>query len=69
MDVESDEADQAAFAKAHPDKAAKGERSYFLDSHLAPCSQALTAFYPDGEPTYEKVRADVVRALTSPPKR
>jgi len=26
-------------------------------------------FYPDGEPTYEKARADVMRALTAPAKR
>ena len=39
MDVESDDVDQAAFKKANPDKAAKGERSYSLDSYPAPCSQ------------------------------
>jgi len=65
MDVESDEADQAAFSKAHPDKAAKGERSYMLDAAYSACSQGLVKFYPDGEPKYETVRADVIRALTN----
>jgi len=69
MDAESDDIDQADFRKAHPDKAAKGERSYSLDSYWSPCSQALVGFYPDGEPAYEKVRAAAIRALTGPPKR
>ncbi len=66
MDMESDDVDQGEFKKAHPDKAAQGERSYSLDSYPSPCSQALIGFYPDGEPTYEKVRGDVIHALTSP---
>jgi tetratricopeptide (TPR) repeat protein len=66
FDAESDDVDQEAFAKANPEKAAKGERSYSLDSYGSPCTQALVKFYPDGEPTYETVRADVIRALASP---
>jgi hypothetical protein len=66
MDVESDDSDQAAFSKAHPEKAAKGERSYFLYAAYSPCSQKLLKFYPDGEPSYEVARADVLRALTQP---
>jgi len=68
FDTESGDVDQAEFAKAHPDKAAKGDRSYMLDAYSSPCTQGLLAFYPDGEPTYEKARADVIRALTGPAK-
>jgi len=68
FDAESDDVDQEAFAKANPEKAAKGERSYTLDSYGSPCTQALVKFYPDGEPTYETVRADVIKALASPAK-
>ena len=63
LDVESDDVDQAAFTKAHADKAAKGERSYSLDTYGAPCSQGLVKFYNDGEPTYETVRADIVKSV------
>jgi hypothetical protein len=69
MDVESEDVDQKEFAKAHPDKAAKGERSYTLVSFTSPCSQGLVKFYPDGEPAYETVRADVLKAALSGPKR
>jgi hypothetical protein len=65
MDLESDDADQAAFANAHPEKAVKGERSYFVVAAYSACSQKLVRFYPDGEPRYETVRADVLRALTA----
>jgi tetratricopeptide (TPR) repeat protein len=63
IDVESDDVDQAAFAKAHPELAAKGGRSYSLDAYESPCTQALVTIYPDGEPRYETVRADVVKAI------
>lgn len=63
IDVESDDIDQISFAKAHADKAAKGDRSYSLDTYGAPCSQGLIKFYQDGEPTYEQVRADVIAAV------
>jgi tetratricopeptide (TPR) repeat protein len=66
MDVESDESDQASFAKAHPAEAAKGGRSYFLYAAYSACSQKLVKFYPDGEPSYEAARADVLRALAKP---
>ena len=68
IDVESDDVDQESFRKAHPDKAAKGERSYSLDTYPAPCSQALIKFYPNGEPSYEAVRADVVKFISSASK-
>lgn len=63
IDVESDDADQTTFQVNHPDLAAKGERSYSLDFYPAACSQALIKFYSDGEPTYETVRADVMKFL------
>ncbi len=66
LDVESDDIDQVSFKKAHPDRAEKGDRSYSLDVYPAPCSQGLIKFYLDGEPTYEAVRADVIRSLTAP---
>jgi hypothetical protein len=69
VDVESSDVDQAEFAKAHPEKAAKGERSYTLVVYGSPCAQALAGFYPDGEPTYEKAREDAIRVLTSPMQR
>ncbi|HUD23244.1 MAG TPA: hypothetical protein VMQ60_10420 [Acidobacteriaceae bacterium] len=69
LDVESADVDQTEFKKAYPDKAAKGERSYTLIVYGSPCAQALAEFYPDGEPTYEKARADAIRVLTSPEQR
>ena len=60
IDVESDDIDQVHFAKDHPDLAAKGERSYSLDTYPKPCTQGLIRFYNDGEPSYETVRADVM---------
>ena len=68
IDLESDDVDQAAFQKAHPESAAKGERSYSLDTYSAPCSQGLMKFYNEGEPTYETVRADVMKALAATPQ-
>ena len=67
IDVESDDVDQSAFKEKHPDLATKGERSYSLDTYPAPCSQGLIKFYFYGEPTYETVRADVVKNLTAKP--
>lgn len=65
LDVESDDVDQVEFQKRHPDLAAKGERSYSLDTYQGPCSQGLIKFYWDGEPRYEAVRADVVKAVAA----
>jgi hypothetical protein len=69
LDVESADVDQAAFKKAFPDKAAKGDRSYTLIVYGSPCAQALAQFYPDGEPTYERARGDAIRVLTSAGQR
>ncbi|HXE09714.1 MAG TPA: hypothetical protein VN612_17550 [Acidobacteriaceae bacterium] len=68
---ESDDVDQTFFAKKHPKEAAAGERSFSLDSYtqIVKVGDHLTQthgtikFYPDGEPTYETVRADVVSVL------
>jgi tetratricopeptide (TPR) repeat protein len=67
IDLESDDADQAAFVAAHPDKAAGGDRSYSLDYYPAPDSQALLKFYKDGEPSYETLRADIMRIVAKLP--
>ncbi len=67
IDLESDDVDQTAFKLAHPEAAEKGERSYSLDTYPGPCSQGLIKFYNDGEPKYEAVRADIVKALTAAP--
>ena len=65
--------DQVGFAKQHPDLAAQGKRSFSLDSYNAPTTlpdgkqtrtEALIKFYWDGEPTYETVRADVLKSLS-----
>jgi len=66
IQCESDDADQSFFQKSYPKKAAAGERSFSLDTyHLgkAGMSQGLIKFYLDGEPTYETVRADVIKVL------
>jgi tetratricopeptide (TPR) repeat protein len=63
ISCESDDIDQIDFAKRHPKKAAAGERSFSLDSY-AGSSQGLILFYSEGEPSYERVRADVLRNLT-----
>lgn len=70
---ESDDIDQTSFAKAHPQEAASGQRSFSLDTYSAPKPSAdgkggtrthsTIKFYPDGEPTYETVRSDVLKLL------
>jgi tetratricopeptide (TPR) repeat protein len=73
ISCESDDIDQVSFAQKHPKEAAAGQRSFSLDSYTpaAPNSngQGFTQthgtlkFYPDGEPSYETVRADVIKVL------
>ena len=56
--------------------AATGERSFSLDSYSAlkpnadgrgyTQTHSTIKFYPDGEPTYETVRSDVMKALEHP---
>jgi tetratricopeptide (TPR) repeat protein len=65
LDVESDDADQAGFQKRHPELAAKGERSYSLDTYPGPCSQGLIKFYWEGEPGYAAVKGDVERYVAA----
>lgn len=70
---ESDDVDLTSFAKAHPQEAASGQRSFSLDTNSAPKptadgkgftrTHATIKFYPDGEPTYETVRSDVLNLL------
>ena len=70
---ESDDIDQVSFAKAHSKEVAAGQRSFSLDSYTAPTPAAdgksytqthgTIKFYPDGEPSYETVRADVLQVL------
>jgi tetratricopeptide (TPR) repeat protein len=69
LDVESDDVDQETFRKEHPELAAKGERSYSLDTYPAPCSQGLIKFYSEGEPRYEMVRWDVEKILSRAAKQ
>lgn len=76
---ESDDVDQISFAKTHPEQAAAGQRSFSLDSYSAITVSAdgksstqthgTIKFYPDGEPAYETVRADVIKALEQKTKR
>lgn len=72
ISCESDDVDQTFFAKAHPADAAAGKRSFSLDSYTAlqpngnggfSQTHGTLRFYPDGEPTYETVRADVMKVL------
>jgi hypothetical protein len=60
IDLESDDIDQVNFSKQHPDRAAVGDRSFSLDAYPTANSQGFIKFYPDGEPTYQTVRADVL---------
>lgn len=69
---ESDDVDQTFFAQKHPKEAAAGQRSFSLDSYsqsfnatgqLVGQTHGTLKFYPDGEPTYETVRTDVLNAL------
>jgi len=69
----SDEVDQVFFAEKHPKEAAAGQRSFSLDFYIAAkptadgkgytLTHGTIKFYPDGEPTYETVRSDVLKVL------
>ncbi len=75
--LESGDFDQPAFAKEHPDLAAKGERRYSIDGYSegAPGpngtvtqTQALYGFY-DGRPSYDTFRTrvlEIVQKQTAP---
>ena len=59
IDLGSDDIDQVEFARQHPDRAAAGDRSFSLVAYPTANSPALIKSYPDGEPAYQTVRADV----------
>ncbi|WP_263355865.1 tetratricopeptide repeat protein [Acidicapsa ligni] len=63
IDLESNDIDQESFAKRYPDKAAAGMQSYSLESYLTPNAHGTLKIYPDGEPDYQVLRADVLDAL------
>ena len=66
IEIESLDVDQAMFAENHPKEAAAGKRVYSMDSMTMTPSgfpnQALFKFY-EGDPTYETLRADAIKAL------
>jgi tetratricopeptide (TPR) repeat protein len=71
IQCESDDSDQGFFQQKHPKEAAAGDRSYSLDTYSRSekgMTQGLIKFYQDGEPTYETVRADALKALTNQSK-
>ncbi len=61
IDCESDDIDQVSFRQKHPDLAAKGERSFSLDSYAQANSHGTLMFFEEGEPVYETVRALVLK--------
>lgn len=64
--LESDDGDQAQFAKQHPKEAAAGERRFSLDGYSKSAdghvNQALYKFF-DGQPSYDDVRALVIKLV------
>ncbi len=63
LDCESDDIDQLEFARTHPAEAAAGKRSSSLDIYLKPNTHATAKFYPEGEPSYQTVRQDVLNEV------
>ncbi len=61
IDCESDDIDQISLAKSHPELAAKGERSFSLDGYPQANMHATYTLFQDGEPSYETVRAVVLK--------
>jgi tetratricopeptide (TPR) repeat protein len=59
--LESDEPEQATWAKEHPKEAAAGGRRFSLDGYASD-SHSTYGFY-DGEPPYEQVREEVKQIL------
>ena len=62
LDLESDDTDQ-------PANGDPGKRVYSLDTYPSACSQGLIKFYKDGEPAYQDVRTDVIKALSATPQK
>jgi tetratricopeptide (TPR) repeat protein len=68
LTCDSDDGDQAEFKREHPKEAAAGARRFSLDPWEVVNDQLvhghILRFY-DGEPTYEELRADVMKVLTA----
>ena len=62
IDVESNDFDQASWAKAYPKQAAEGQRQYQLTGHGKSTNVDYRMF--SGNPDYDTVRAMVVKAIT-----
>ena len=64
--LESDDADQAMYAKDHPKEAAAGERRFSIDVYSRNAAgnptQGLITFI-DGQPTYDDLRARIIKIL------
>jgi hypothetical protein len=77
LTLESNDFDQPAFAKEHPDEAAKGIRSFSLDAYretgLNDNGQRTQTHYTfkffDGQPSYATVRDEFMKVIngTTPP--
>jgi tetratricopeptide (TPR) repeat protein len=64
--LESDDGDQIEWAKQHPKEAAAGGRMFSLDGYRSASGRFTHSgykFYDDGEPPYDRVRADVEKIL------
>jgi tetratricopeptide (TPR) repeat protein len=66
LTLESDDADQAAYAKEHPKEAAAGERRFSLVSYRQnnvgqPTRDPISTI--DGQPIYDDLRVRVIKAL------
>jgi len=71
LTLESDDADQAAYAKEHPKEAAAGERRFSLDSYRQnsggqPTRDPISTI--DGQPIYDDLRVRVIKAVQEGPK-
>jgi hypothetical protein len=70
--LESNDADQALFAKGHPEEASKGNRSFSLDSYLDTginnngqrTQTHYTYKFFVGQPSYETIREEFVKIAT-----
>jgi tetratricopeptide (TPR) repeat protein len=59
--LESDDLDQASWAAAHKEQAAAGEREYSLDGYGKDAHTTYRNY--SGKPTYDEVKAEVVKVL------
>jgi Tetratricopeptide repeat len=66
--LESDDGDQGMYAQQHPKEAAAGERRFSIDFYQQKnpnsVTQGLVGFI-DGQPTYDDLRARVVKAIST----